>query len=140
MRETRRVVKTPACDVNNIVIGPVPAPLPQIQKERGAAFETLRRLAINLKFSQLDNELLLAPFDDVKQAAFFLPWASSSSTKPPASRAKRLPPIPERLVELDATAIDATRYVADEDDVLAAVSRVEAALDDIIAAVPALAR
>jgi len=38
---------------------------------------------------------------------------------------------------LDATAIDATRYLADEDDVLAAVSRVEAALDDIIAAVPA---
>ena len=98
------------------MIGPVPASS-QIQKERGAAFETLRRLAINLKFSQLDNELLLAPFD-VKQAAFFLPWAPSSSTKPPRRRANAYLRFRERLVELDATAIDATRYVADEDDVL----------------------
>ena len=121
------------------MIGPVPAPpLPQIQKERGAAFETLRRLAINLKFSQLDNELLLAPFDDVKQAAFFLPWALVKLDETAGVDAQNAHlRFRERLVELDATAIDATRYVADEDDVLAAVSRVEAALDDIIAAVPA---
>ena len=32
-------------------------------------------MAESLKFSQLDNALVIAPFDDVKQAAFYLPWA-----------------------------------------------------------------
>ena len=117
---------------------PRPPPLPQIQKERGAAFETLRRLANNLKFSQLDNELLLAPFDDVKQAAYFLPWALVKLDEDAGVGAQNAYlRFRERLVELDAAAIDATRYMADEDDVLAAISRLEAALDDIIAAVPA---
>ena len=120
------------------MIGPSPPPSPQIQKERGAAFETLRRLAINLKVSQLDNELLRAPVDDVKQAACFLPWALVKLDEAAGVDAQNAYlRFRERLVELDATAIDATRYLADEDDVLAAVSRVEAALDDIIAAVPA---
>jgi hypothetical protein len=46
----------------------------QIEKNRAEAFATLATLAESLKFSQLDNELLIAPFDDVKQAAFYLPW------------------------------------------------------------------
>jgi hypothetical protein len=42
---------------------------PQIETERAAAFAELRELADGLKFSQLDNALVIAPFDDVRWGA-----------------------------------------------------------------------
>ena len=42
----------------------------------------------------------------------------------------------EMLLALDAAAVDAARYRADEDDVLLAVTRLEQALDDLVEAVP----
>ena len=109
----------------------------QIEKERGEAFSTLRRLADGLKFGQLDNELLVAPFDDVKQAAYYLPWALVRRDEPAGVAAQNAwLAFRERLLELDAVAVAATRYEADEDDVLLAISRLERALDDVILAVP----
>ena len=42
----------------------------------------------------------------------------------------------ERLIQLDETSIDAARREADETDVGRCVDRLEAALDELIAAVP----
>ena len=96
-----------------------------------------RRLADGLKFGQLDNELLVAPFDDVKQAAYYLPWALVRRDEPAGVAAQNAwLAFRERLLELDAVAVAATRYEADEDDVLLAISRLERALDDVILAVP----
>ena len=46
----------------------------------------------------------------------------------------------ERLLELDADAIDAARYIVDEDDVLRSIDRLEEALDQLVATVPATYR
>ena len=105
---------------------------------RSEAFTTLRTLADSLKFSQLDNELIRAPFDDVKQACFYLPWGlvkvderAGVETQHAWLRFR------EDLLALDAVAIDATRYMADEDDVLTAIDRLEKTLDEILDTVPA---
>lgn len=42
-----------------------------------------------------------------------------------------------RLERLDADAVDAARYLADEEDVLRSIDGLEAALDGLVAAVPA---
>jgi hypothetical protein len=46
----------------------------------------------------------------------------------------------ERLIQLDETSIDAGRREADETDVGRCVDRLEAALDELIAAVPTSSR
>jgi cytidylate kinase len=46
----------------------------------------------------------------------------------------------ERLIKLDETSIDAGRRDADEEDVARCVDALEAALDALVAAVPAAAR
>ena len=43
----------------------------------------------------------------------------------------------ERLMQLDADAIDAARYLVDEEDVVRSIDRLEEALDKLIASVPA---
>ena len=48
--------------------------------------------------------------------------------------------VKERLLELDADAIDAARYIVDEDDVLRSIDRLEEALDQLVATVPATYR
>ena len=80
-------------------------------------------MAESLKFSQLDNELLIAPFDDVKQAAFYLPWALVTLDEDAGGKTQRAwLTFRERLIRLDAVAVDAARYQADEEEVLAAIA------------------
>ena len=43
----------------------------------------------------------------------------------------------ERLMRLDADAIDAARYLVDEEDVVRSIDRLEEALDKLVASVPA---
>jgi len=110
----------------------------QIEKNRAEAFATLATLAESLKFSQLDNELLIAPFDDVKQAAFYLPWALVKLDEDAGVKTQRAwLTFRERLIRLDAVAVDAARYQADEEEVLAAIAELESALDALVREVPA---
>jgi hypothetical protein len=110
----------------------------QIEKNRAAAFATLTTLAESLKFSQLDNELLIAPFDDVKQAAFYLPWALVKLDEDAGVKTqRRWLTFRERLINLDAVAVDAARYQADEEEVLFAIAELESALDELLSDVPA---
>ena len=110
----------------------------QIEKNRAAAFATLTTLAESLKFSQLDNELLIAPFDDVKQAAFYLPWALVKLDEDAGVKTqRRWLTFRERLIRLDAVAVDAARYQADEEEVLFAIAELESALDELLSDVPA---
>lgn len=46
----------------------------------------------------------------------------------------------EKLLRLDADAIDAARYLADEEDVLRSVSALEASLERLLDAIPARMR
>ena len=110
----------------------------QIEKNRAEAFATLATLAESLKFSQLDNELLIAPFDDVKQAAFYLPWALVKLDEDAGVKTQRAwLTFRERLIRLDAVAVDAARYQADEEEVRAAIAELESALDALVREVPA---
>jgi hypothetical protein len=43
----------------------------------------------------------------------------------------------ERLIRLDAVAVDAARYQADEEEVLFAIAELESALDELLSDVPA---
>ena len=43
----------------------------------------------------------------------------------------------ERLMQLDEDAIDAARYLVDEEDVVRSIDRLEEALDKLISSVPA---
>jgi len=116
----------------------VPQYMEEIEKNRAAAFATLTTLAESLKFSQLDNELLIAPFDDVKQAAFYLPWALVKLDEDAGVKTqRRWLTFRERLIRLDAVAVDAARYQADEEEVLFAIAELESALDELLSDVPA---
>ena len=116
---------------------PSPSTASQIATSRGPAFEELRELTDQLKFSQLNNALVIAPFDDVRQSAYFLPWALVKDDEDAGVAAqRRWLDFRERLIQLDETSIDAGRREADETDVGRCVDRLEAALDELIAAVP----
>lgn len=86
----------------------------------------------------MDNELVLAPFDDVKQACFYLPWALVKDDEEAGILCQRAWLLfRENLLSLDTVAIDASRYQADEDDVFRAIAALEKSLDGILTTVPA---
>jgi hypothetical protein len=113
----------------------------EIDKERDAAFATLRALCASSKFAALSNELVLAPTDDVRQAAYYLPWALVKLDEDAGVATQRAwSEMRDALTYLDATAIDASRYDAEEEDVMAGIDRVERALDALVDSVPAAYR
>lgn len=113
----------------------------EIDKERDAAFATLRALCASSKFAALSNELVLAPTDDVRQAAYYLPWALVKLDEDAGVATQRAwSEMRDLLTYLDATAIDASRYDAEEEDVMAGIDRVERALDALVDSVPAAYR
>ncbi|EEH58641.1 uncharacterized protein MICPUCDRAFT_56676 [Micromonas pusilla CCMP1545] len=113
----------------------------EIDKERDAAFATLRALCASSKFAALSNELVLAPTDDVRQAAYYLPWALVKLDEDAGVTTQRAwSEMRDALTYLDATAIDASRYDAEEEDVMAGIDRVERALDALVDSVPAAYR
>jgi hypothetical protein len=46
----------------------------QIDVDRATAFDEMRTDVETGKFTHLSNSLVIAPFDNVKQALFFIPW------------------------------------------------------------------
>jgi hypothetical protein len=53
---------------------PLDAYLQQLQRSRAQAFASMQRSIEQADYRSLSNNLVLAPFDDVRQALFFIPW------------------------------------------------------------------
>jgi len=53
---------------------PLDAYLQQLERSRGEAFASMQRSIEQADYRSLSNNLVLAPFDDVRQALFFIPW------------------------------------------------------------------
>lgn len=132
---------------------------------RPAALEQLRRLISDGDFAGISVALVTGPFDDCRQAAYFLPWcvpcclgvrgcaASTASqrvlTTDPHRALVRTDEAAGTALEdayiavraawmgLDGAAIDAARFQADEADVTAALAEFERALDAFEALIPA---
>jgi hypothetical protein len=132
----------------------------QLRANRPAALAQLRRLVADGNFEGISVALVLAPFDDMRQAAYFMPWCAAQRARtraraPLATHAGRARAV-VRTDEaagtalqdayigvraawkgVDDAAIEAARFAADDTEVTAALDALEAALDAFEARIPA---
>ena len=117
---------------------PAAAYVKQLRLQRAPALAELRRLIEAGDFSGVSAALFIAPFDDVRQAAFYLPWAVVATNQAAGTE------LENRWIALRATwkgiddaAISAARFAADDAEVTAAVDAFASALDAYEAVIPA---
>ncbi|KAK9827999.1 hypothetical protein WJX81_007449 [Elliptochloris bilobata] len=106
-----------------------------IAASRPAAEQTIARQIDEGRFAELSNSLVLPPVDDLRQAAFFLPYALLRTNADSALAAKEAyGELLARLKALDGAAIAAAHYQAEEVEVAAALGAFLSALDGVVAA------
>ena len=116
---------------------PAAAYVKQLRANRAPALADLRRRIDAGDFTGVSLALFVSPFDDLRQACFFLPWAVVTTDEPAGVA------LQEKYIALRATwkgiddaALSAARYQADAEDVSAAVAAFESALEALEAAIP----
>jgi hypothetical protein len=101
------------------------------------ALETLRSLASSEDYAGLSASLFLSPFDDLRQAAYFLPWAILPRDEQTATHLQELYlVVRSRWMGIDEAAIAASRGKESASGVAAAVDGFAAAIDAFYNAVP----
>ena len=117
---------------------PAAAYMKQLRLQRPAALAELRRLIEAGDFSGVSAALFIAPFDDVRQAAFYLPWAVVATNQAGGTELEnRWIALRAAWKGIDDAAISAARFAADEAEVTAALDAFVKALDEYEAAIPA---
>jgi hypothetical protein len=111
---------------------------PQLRTNRPLAFAQLRRLIADGDFAGISVELVLGPFDALRQACYFLPWAVVRADEAAGTSLQDGYIVLRAAWKgLDDAAIEAARFQADEADVTAALNAFESALDAFEARIPA---
>ena len=117
---------------------PAAAYVKQLRAQREPALAELRRLIEAGEFNGVSAALFIAPFDDVRQAAFYLPWAVVASNQAAGTELEnRWIALREAWKGIDDAAISAARFAADEAEMTAALDAFVRALDAYEAAIPA---
>lgn len=114
--------------------------LQEIQLNRKEAINSMLNdveLGRSQDLYRLSANLLVAPFDDVRQSIFYLPWALVKEDGEAGLTAQKLYLVfMERLRQLDRTVLDAARYQVEEEDVIAAIQALDQSIDDFVGAIP----
>lgn len=117
---------------------PAAAYVKQLRLQRPAALAELRRLIDAGDFAGVSVALFIAPFDDVRQSAYFLPWAVvATNEKVGTALENKYIVLREAWKGLDDAAISAARFATDAAEVTAALDAFEQALDAFEAEIPA---
>ena len=117
---------------------PAAAYVKQLRLQRPAALAELRRLIDAGDFAGVSVALFIAPFDDVRQAAYFLPWSVVATDEAAGTELEnRYIDVREAWKGLDDAAMSAARFATDEAEVNAALDAFVRALDAFEAAIPA---
>ena len=117
---------------------PAAAYVKQLRAQRPAALAELRRLIDAGDFAGVSVALFIAPFDDVRQSAYFLPWAVVATNEQVGTALEvKYIAIREAWKGLDDAAQSAARYATDAADVTAALDTFVQALDAFEAEIPA---
>ncbi|KAK3276165.1 hypothetical protein CYMTET_15747 [Cymbomonas tetramitiformis] len=114
--------------------------LQEIQLNRKEAIDSMLNdvdMGRSQDLYRLSGNLLVAPFDDVRQSIFYLPWALVKEDGEAGLVAqKHYLVFMERLRQLDRTVLDAARYQAEEKDVIAAIRALDQSIDDFVCDIP----
>ena len=117
---------------------PAAAYVKQLRNQRPAALAELRRLIDAGDFAGVSVALFIAPFDDVRQSAYFLPWAVvATNEKVGTALETKYIVLREAWKGLDDAAISAARFATDAAEVTAALDAFVQALDAFEAEIPA---
>jgi len=115
--------------------------LDQIDVDRATAFDEMRTDIETGKFTHLSNSLVIAPFDNVKQALFFIPWVvlrGGGDGDEEAGMRVQLAYLDfkDRLIALDQAAMDAARYQVEDQVVTDALEALDNSIDTFLAKIP----
>jgi hypothetical protein len=117
---------------------PASAYVKQIRAQKPAALAELRRLIDAGDFAGVSVALFIAPFDDVRQSCYFLPWAVVATNEAVGTiLEERYIDVREAWKGLDDAAISAARFATDAAEVTAALDTFERALERFEAEIPA---
>jgi chaperonin GroL len=110
----------------------------QIRAQKPAALAELRRRIDAGDFAGVSVALFIAPFDDVRQSCYFLPWAVVATNEAVGTiLEERYIDVREAWKGLDDAAISAARFATDAAEVTAALDTFERALERFEAEIPA---
>lgn len=117
---------------------PAAAYVRQLRSKKGDTFASLHSFLLDGDYSGLSNSLVLSPFDDLRQACYYLPWALVTESEPAATQLQEAYiALRGRWKGLDDAALAAARFQADDADVRAAVAAFREALEQYEKLIPA---
>jgi hypothetical protein len=116
---------------------PAPSYVATLRRKRDETLSSLRALSDSGDFKGLSDSLVLSPFDDVRQACFYLPWAVVAQDEAAGTRLEtEWQKVRVQWMNLDATALAAARFEKEDSDVSQAIDGFAQALDAYEAAIP----
>mmetsp|Transcript_6893 Transcript_6893/g.42064 ORF Transcript_6893/g.42064 Transcript_6893/m.42064 type:complete len:198 (-) Transcript_6893:1792-2385(-) len=105
----------------------------EIQTYRGQALAELDGWIESESYDKLSNALVIAPFANVQQACFYIPWAMLPVDQDRSYQAQlSYLKVQDCIDRLDRSAQDASHLFAEQEDVVQAKSRLESALDEFL--------
>lgn len=105
----------------------------EIETYRGQALAELDGWIESESYDKLSNALLIAPFANVQQACFYIPWAMLPVDQDRSYQAQlRYLQVQDCIDRLDKSAQDASHLYAEQEDVLQAKISLESALDEFL--------
>lgn len=106
----------------------------KISSMRGQAWGDMHALAESGKYTELSNNLVLTPVDDIRQSVLYIPSAllKEGKRQEAINSRKAYTEFIRELKRLDEIALKAARYDADEEDVSDAIDRLGKKLDLVL--------
>mmetsp|Transcript_42108 Transcript_42108/g.51096 ORF Transcript_42108/g.51096 Transcript_42108/m.51096 type:complete len:236 (+) Transcript_42108:143-850(+) len=112
----------------------------RVEAVRGEALGHVEDLIDKGKYGLLNTDLVLSPFDDIRQALFYTPWVLLKYDEAAGIQAQlAYLRFLDKLKDLDRVSYSASRYEAEPEEVDASFTALVNALDDFIAAIPSWA-
>jgi hypothetical protein len=116
---------------------PAQAYVKEIARRREETLQSLRGYAAAGQFKELSDSLVLSPFDDLRQACFYLPWAVVPLDEAAGTELEGAwEAVRAGWMNLDTVSLAAARFDGDEPEVTAAIDAFQRALDAYQARIP----
>ena len=117
---------------------PAQAYVKEIRRRREETLQSLRAYAQAGQFKELSDSLVLSPFDDLRQACFYLPWAVVSLDEVAGTELEGAwQTVRSAWENLYTVSLAAARFEGDEPEVRAAIDTFEQAVYAYQAKIPA---